>query len=309
MWDDANGMSIHRFDSVLYQWIDTDDSNSLQLLISDYPQLLGLLGKSLFQSNDTDSTVFFTKLKKYYSEPTLKNLYKDAITLYDAHSPATRPIEQELSYGFTRMKELFPSIQIPAVYMHVSGLQQNMIVADSLLSISIDKYLGDSYPLYAKFFYPYQRKNMLPACAAKDGLYAWLSSEYPFIEKERTLLNKMIYEGKMLYVLTQTGYNYSLQQMMQWTDKEYQWCQKNEAIVWKTLQANKLLYSADELTVSKFFSPAPSTFFSGEAPGNMGNFIGYRIVASYMKQTKASIEALMTNNNAQEILKTSKYKP
>jgi uncharacterized protein YjaZ len=71
----------------------------------------------------------------------------------------------------------------------------------------------------------------------------------------------------------------------------------------------KLLTSSDEMTISKYFNAAPSTFISEEAPGHLGQFIGYRIVERYMKQTKATCEELMRNNNAQDIWKKSKYKP
>jgi len=309
MNDDSIGIRINRFDSVLFQWIDTDDSGSLQTLISDYPQMLGLLGKSLFQANFTDSSAFFDNLKKYYSEPTLKSLYNDALTFYAANSPAIIQIEKECSYGFKRLSEMFPTMQIPAVYMHVSGLQQNMIVADSLLSFSIDKYLGAGYPLYEKFFYSYQRKGMTPERVAIDGLYAWLTSEFPYQGKETDLLEKMIYEGKIVYLLMQAGNNYSFQQITPLTEDEYNWCQKYESMLWKTMFNRKHLNQADVMTVSKYFNPAPSTFISEDAPGYLGNFIGYSIVSHYMKQTKATCENLMHNNDAQDILKKSKYKP
>jgi len=309
MNDDSIGIRINRFDSVLFQWIDTDDAASLHTMISDYPQMLGLLGKSLFQTNYTDSSAFFDNLKKYYSEPTLKSLYHDALTFYAANSPAIMQIEKECSYGFKRLSEMFPSMQIPAVYMHVSGLQQNMIVADSLLSFSIDKYMGADYPLYEKFFYNYQRKSMTPERVAIDGLYAWLTSEFPFQGKETDLLEKMIYEGKIVYLLTQAGNNYSFQQITPLTEDEYKWCLKYESMLWKTMIDRKHLHQADVITISKYFNPAPSIFISEDAPGYLGNFIGYSIVARYMKQTKSSCDNLMRNNNAQEILQKSKYKP
>ena len=309
MFDDSTTIRVNRFDSVLFHWIDAGDSTSLQLLISDYPQMVGLLGKTLFQDTETDSAVFFEKLKNYYAQPALKTLYQDALTVYASHSPVMKRVEKEFSYGFMRLKELFPTIQVPAIYMHVSGLQQNLIVADSLLSLSIDKYLGGGYPLYENHFYPYERKGMTTECIVKDGLYAWLTTEYPCPDRERVLLDKMIYEGKMVYILSQAGYHYTLPQIMQLTENEYRWCVKNEAKLWKTLIERKLLSASDPMTLSRFFLSAPSSFISEDAPGNLGLFIGYRIVSGYMKQTQSTCKELIQNNNAQEILKKSKYKP
>ena len=309
MYGDAEKIPVIRFDRVLFQWIDTDDPEILQTLISDYPQMLAMLGNALFKSNLADSSVFFSRLINYYSEPTLKSLYNDAITGYYTNSSAIERLEKELSYGFAQLKRLFPSIQIPAVYLHVSGLQQNIIVADSLLSFSIDKYLGDDYPLYMDYFNDYQRKDMIPERIVKDGLRAWLSSEYPLQGQNNDLLDRMIYEGKIIYVLIQAGDSYSFQQIMSMTENDYKWCLRNESVMWKTILKQIQSETPDAMTTAKYFQPSPSRFFSEDAPGNLGNFIGYRIVACYMKQTKSTCEELIHNNNAQDILKKSKYKP
>ena len=311
--NDSIDIRMNRFDAALFRWIDSgagaDKSLLLQEIIDEYPQLLGLLGKTLFQTNIIDSTEFFARMETYYSEPTLKSLYSDALALYSTHSPVVELVEKELSRGFIGLKTLFPAMQLPAVYVHISGLQQNMIVADSLLSISIDRYMGADYPLYKNFFYDYQCKNMAPERLAIDGLYAWLMSEFPFKDNEGALLERMIYEGKIAYVLTQIGNDYSAQKISSLTESEYQWCQKHEAAIWKTLIERKHLYATEAITVSRYFQSAPSTFIAADAPGNIGNFTGYQIVSRYMKQTKSSCKDLIINNNAQEILKKSKYKP
>ncbi len=309
MIDDSEMIHINRFDSALLQWVESDNPVILAQIKIRYPQMLEVFGKSLFKTDPADSSVFFENLINYYSEPTLHALYKDAVNFYSADSIGTTGITEELSHGFTQMKKLFPALQIPAVYMHVSGLRQNMIIADSLLSCSIDKYMGYDYPLYENFFYNYQRKSMIPERIAKDCLHAWLKSEYPYAGKENVLLERMIYEGKMIYILTQIGKDYTFQNIISLTDDEYNWCRKYESTLWTTIIERKHLYTPDIATTSNYFQPAPATFISAEAPGNTGHFIGYRIVEKYMKQTKSTCEELMINNDAQDILQKSKYKP
>lgn len=299
---------INRFDTALLQWIDSDNPAILAQIKSTYPRMLDVLGKALFHRNAPDSSAFYDHLINYYSEPALHSLYKDAVGHYPADSPEMAAVTKELSRGFSRMRQLFPSMQIPAVYMHVSGLQQNVIVADSLLSCSIDKYLGAGYPLYEVYFYAWQRKSMIPGRMAKDCLNAWLKSEYPYRGKENVLLERMIYEGKIIYVLMQLG-DFSYQDLLSLTDGEYRWCSEYEASLWAAMIERKHLYTPDILTVSKYFLSSPATFISEEAPGNLGHFIGYRIVEKYMKRTKSSCEELMKNSNAQDMLKKSEYKP
>ena len=309
MNDDSIGIHLNRFDTVLFRWIDTDDPESLQTLINDYPRMLAMLSNALFKTNTLDSADFLSQMKNYYAEPALKALYKDAIDLFDANSPAIMQIEKELSHGFMQLRRMLPAMQTPAFYMHVSGLRQNMIVADSLLSFSIDKYLGADYPLYKDHFYNYQLKSMVPGYVVKDGLYAWLTSDYPFRGQHDVLLERMIYEGKIVCILVRAGYGYSCQHVMSLTDSEYKWCLKNESAIWKTIVERRHLETPDRVTVSKYFQSAPAVFISDEAPGNLGTFIGYRIVERYMKQTKTNCETLLNNSDARDIFKKSKYKP
>ena len=39
---------------------------------------------------------------------------------------------------------------------------QSVVVGDSILGFSIDKYMGADYPLYKRFYYDYQCRSMEP---------------------------------------------------------------------------------------------------------------------------------------------------
>ena len=248
---------------------------------------------------------FFDKLANYYSEPTLKGLYTDAVRQYDNVSQ----IEQALGNGFTWLKTCFPSMQIPAIYMHVSGFNQNVLVGDSLLSISIDKYLGEEYPLYQDFFYDFQRRLMTPEHIVPDYLTGWLMSEYPFEGKENVLLDRMIYEGKIKYLIHQAFPELKPEVLMGYTETSYNWCKENESNLWKAIIERKHLYTPDLMTTNKYFDNVPSIFLASDAPGNLGSWLGWQIIDKYMRETNSTPEALMQNNDSQAILTDSKYKP
>jgi uncharacterized protein YjaZ len=55
--------------------------------------------------------------------------------------------------------------------------------------------------------------------------------------------------------------------------------------------------------------PTPSVFISEQAPGNVGSFVGYRIVEQYMKQTGVTTAELLQNRDIREIITRAKYKP
>lgn len=302
---EAEPVHIHRFDKDLFRMVNASDTALRQQIKQQYPQMLDIFGKGILNMQTPDDPSFFEKLVAFYSEPTLKGLYRDAILQYDV----VTDIEKQLGTGFAYLQAHFPDMQIPAVYMHISGFNQNVLVGDSLLSISIDKYMGNTYPLYQDFFYDYQKQKMQRPYIAQDYLAGWLMSEYPFTGKENVLLDRMIYEGKIKYLISQALPDMQPAELMGYTETSLNWCRENEETIWKAIVERKHLYTPDQLTTTKYFEDTPSLFLANEAPGNLGTWIGWQIVNQYMKENPVSLQTFMQNNNAQEILTASKYKP
>ena len=301
----AEPIHINRFDKDLFQLIIQDTPELMEKINTDYPEMIKVIGLGIFDFRDTLQQDFFDRLVNYYSEPTLNKLYRDAIKIFDN----VEVVEADLGVGFQYLRTCFPSMQIPAVFMHVSGFQQNTLVADSLLSISIDKYLGFDYPMYEDFFYDYQLQKMTPERIVPDYLKAWIISEFPFTGNNRILLDRMIYEGKILYIIHHAIPKSLPEVLLGYDSKEYQWCKKNEKIVWKTIIERNHLYTPDATSTAGYFADRPSDFISNDAPGNFGSWLGWQIVSRYMDRTKVSVEELMNNTDYQEILRLSRYKP
>ncbi len=302
----AGPVVIHRFDKELLQRLEQGDSIAKDSSFAgQYSLLLQLLEQSLFKAGGRDSAGSYARLASYYSEPHLHGLYREAVEKFADVSS----IEKALGAAFAYLKAEWPALQVPAVYMHVSGLNQNVLVGDSLLSLSIDKYLGSAYPLYQEFFYDYQLRKMKPDYVAPDYLRAWLLSEFPFEGKETVLLERMIYEGKIIYLLQQALPETSPDVLFGYAPAESEWCTKNERALWRTILERKQLYTPDLLTTAKYFEEAPARFLSEDAPGNLGRWLGWRIVSLYMERTGAAPSALMANADAQDILAKSRYKP
>ncbi|MDR1335935.1 MAG: gliding motility protein GldB [Tannerella sp.] len=300
---DGPAIPVRRFDRDFYQLLRTDTPALQQQIAAGYAPLLEVIGKSLFRTDTLSMPALFERLLNYYAEPALNQLYRDALQQYEN----IESIENGLGSGFRFLQSRFPGMQIPEVCLHVSGLQQNVIVADSLLSLSIDKYLGAGYPLYRDFFRAGRLRRMERACVVPDCLTAWLLSEYPFRGDGRILLERMVYEGKIKYILHQACPQ--LDPEVGYTPAEYRWCRENEKAVWRLMIERKHLFTPDAATVARYFSDAPSTFLADGAPGNLGVWIGWQIVTKYMDRTHVSLENLMNDGDYLEILRKSKYKP
>lgn len=298
-------LPIGRFDKALFRLIDSGDTTLFDPLRREYPAMLELLGKGVLNMQSPDQPGFREKLMRFYSEPTLKQLYRDAIARYDT----VADLEETLGRGFAYLHSQFKEMPQPALYMHVSGFNQNLLAGDSLLSLSIDKYLGKGYPLYDTFFYDYQQQTMQRENVVPDYLAGWLMSEYPFEGNENVLLERMIYEGKIKYVLSRALPELSPAVWMGYTPEQLAWAEANEAAVWHALIERKHLYTPDHATTARYFDPAPASFLADEAPGNLGCWIGYRIICRYMEESSTTPETLMRLSDAQEILTRAKYKP
>ena len=270
-----------------------------------YPEMASLLGKAILNIQSPEDPDYFKRLFQFYSEPTLNRLYQEASAKLDAQTT----VEQELGNGFAWLKKVFPAMQMPTVYAHVSGFNQNILVAEQLLSISIDKYMGEDYPLYEKFFYDFQRRKMSPAQIAPDVIAGWVMSEFVFEGKENVLLDRMIYEGKIIFLQHLIFPEIPEHVLLGYTEKELEWCKNFKKKLWKEIIQRKHLYTPDLATTNKYFEPNPSLFLSSDAPGNIGVWMGWQIIQAYMQENNISMEAMMQNNNSQEILTASKFKP
>ena len=89
------------------------------------------------------------RLQKFYSDTTLVRLLSDV----EAKYPNLDEVEKGLNKGFRKLKKEVPDTKVPFIYSQVSAFNESIILVDSLLGISLDKYMGEDYPLYKRFYY------------------------------------------------------------------------------------------------------------------------------------------------------------
>lgn len=301
----SSGTEIIRFDKALYEYL-TNASSSDDDLIA-YADFVDEFGKNVIRIGSIDSIGFYERLRNYFSEATLRKLYADEQLAFED----TGSINKELSYGIEALLEAFPRLNRPYIYMHVSGLEQNVIVTDSILSLSADKYLGEDYPLYAYFFEDYRRRLMTRERVVPDYLLGFMMANFPFEGRADVLLDRMLYEGKLRYILSCLMPDREKREAVAYTEEQYDWCLSNEKNIWMLILENKHLFEPDYVVTDKYLREAPYTSaLPVESPGRAGIWLGFRIVSSYMKQNpKTSWADLMSLTDYQRLLQDSKYKP
>ena len=225
--------------------------------------------------------------------------------------PDLKDIERGLGRAFYNYRKEFPERVIPAVYTLMSGFNQSMVTADTILAIALDKYLGRDEEMYIKLELPnYQRQTMERKNLVSDCMKAWIWTEFPYNDSIDNVLANILYEGKVMYALQQLLPETPESLIFGYTPVQMRWCRDNTAQMWTFLVENKLLYSTDYLTISKLISPAPfCSLFTRESPGQAAVWLGYRIISSYMKRNSVTLEALLQDNDYQQILAKARFKP
>lgn len=296
---------IKRFDKYLYNYLNDENKDSLSL--KEQELFLDFFGKNVVRIGGTDSLGFHERLIEYFSESTLMNLYSDEQRIFaDIDS-----INRELSYAMEQLFIHFPKLTKPDIYMHVSGLEQNVVVTDDILSISADKYLGQDYPLYQYYFQDYQIQLMSPDRIVPDYILGYLMANFPFVGKEEILLDRILYEGKLRYIIAQLIPEREDWEFVAYNKNQYDWCRINKSRIWQVILENKHLYTPDYKTTYQYIREAPYTaHLPSESPGRVGVWLGYEIICSYMKNNpKVLLNDLMDNVDYQAILKDAKFKP
>lgn len=240
---------------------------------------------------------------------------KDERELFDETQkkyPNLSFLEMELVDLFQHVKYYNKNFQEPVVISMLTNVDyENKVLFDSgLLLISLDCYLGGKHEFYSDFP-DYVKQNNRKEHIIVDVANSIINKQMP-PNNERSFINKMIYEGKKMYLLDAYLPQVSDVEKIGYDPVKYNWAVESEEDIWKYFIERELLYDTDLKLNKRFLDIAPfSKFYLGEdnlSPGRIGVWIGWQIVRSFMQNNDVSLpELLQTEEDI--IFKKSKYKP
>ena len=217
------------------------------------------------------------------------------------------PVKADLELLFKHIKYYFPETKTPKVITIISEMDytNKAIYADSLVIISLELYLGKNHKFYQ--FPNYIKQNFEQKQIMPDIVSSFSSRKIPSV-MDKDLLSQMIYRGKQLYLKDVLLPDYSDAEKMGYTPEQIKWCEENESYMWRYFIEGELLYSADQKLVTRFINPAPFSKFyleiDNESPGQVGAWIGWQMVRSYMENNKVPVADLL-KTDAKEIFSKS----
>ncbi|MDR1340535.1 MAG: hypothetical protein LBK58_10860 [Prevotellaceae bacterium] len=252
---------------------------------------------------------FLEDLEIFRTDSTVIKACNDVKKRYPDLKKLTGKLAEALKY----YHYYFPDRHIPKVYTYISGYNQSLMLTDSVLAIGLDKYLGPDYRFYDSLqFHRYMSQNMYPEKIVSDFIETLIGSEWTFnTRKNNNLISKMLFEGKIFYAAKMILPDEADSRIFGFTADQIRWCKNNEQTMWITLIEDKLLFSTNPFEIRKLTELAPRTErFTHESPGRACNWIGYNIIAKYMKNNpETSLRELMDNDDYQTIFEQAKYKP
>ncbi len=302
-------LNLHftRFDQEFNSLKDKDISTYKYTLEKNYRQFFPIYNQGIISiGNITDEKYYFLA-HKFLND----SIYCEVYDTVQAHFPNMKKYEEDFSTAFRRYNAIFPTQKIPTLYTHISGFHEPIVVADSLLSISLENYLGSDHVFYKRLgTYNYVLNHKNSEHMVCDAMRGWVSSELN-LKSHSTLLDHIIHEGKILFILQQILPEEQLYNMIGITEEQYMWCEKYKADTWKYMIEKKHLFSNQNLIITKYIKDGPFFSFVGSGSSPMvGKYIGYLIVNNYMtKNHNVSINDLINEKNSQHILEESHFKP
>ena len=179
-------LQVHRYDRLQSRYLTTGDFSALQQMNTDFPVETRTLLEDMLQLGEVNDAQINARFLNFYQDSTLQAILADAEIQYADMSD----VEKLLDFSFSRLQKFIPTMPLPVIYAQIGALGQSIVVGDSLIGISLDKYLGAYYPLYAQFYDEKQRATMTRKSIVPDCLVFWLLSHYPMPNFENATQQK-----------------------------------------------------------------------------------------------------------------------
>ncbi|MFN8282255.1 MAG: hypothetical protein U0U67_03525 [Chitinophagales bacterium] len=303
-------VKIVRFEKDLFECNPNNMANELAALAKKYPMFYPVFYNSVLVIPAVgDSVLQLEVMKDFVAKPAMKGLYDTVQSKF----ADLQFLKDDLKICFANYKSYFPKNPIPEIYTCISEFSYSVFtISDSIIGLSLDKYLGANYMYYPSVFE--QTSYMIPTFDKKymaiDVANALASNVIAVPGDKSTLLDKMLTEGKILFFIQSVLPNKKDFDIIKYTEKQYKWCEANELQIWTYFLNQNRLYDT-KFEQFKYVKDGPSTYgMPKESPGRAGAWLGWQIIRKYMQENpNTTLKQLIDEKDGQKILTASKYKP
>lgn len=318
----AIDLTFKRFDTEFFA-IDTNNiKNGLIQLQSRYPDFLPLFISNVLGLGPlVDSNALVIEGTKTFLQ--LNNRIYDTAR---AELGSLLNFKKDLADGFRYLKYYYPNYQIPTIITTVGPMDalapmSNQIltpnyIGNNFIAVSLQFYLGKDFgiyndPGYASSIAPlYRSRKFSKEYMTADVFTLVIDDLYPDSSNRLPLIERFIEKGKRLQILKQLLPTTPDTVLIGYTKPQLNWCNDNERSVYNFFTQQNLLYERDLALTQNFTNEGPFTQGMPEtSPGNIGAYVGWQIVKSYIKKKGNVTPQDLMKTSAKRIFENSVYKP
>lgn len=286
---------------------------SLDLLKTKYPDFINFYLDTLAVglSNNPTSTSNAASVKIFLTHSDYRNLLDTVNIVY----PNTEDITQSITTALKYAKAYDDSVKLPnRIFYFVSGLNDFTAITrdDKDLGIGLDYFLGENFGPYfaigkSTFNTIKFTKENIPVWAMK-AIYG--NNYFETLEDEHSFIEKAIAKGKEIYYLSKVLPETALNTILGYTKEQMNWAEMNQKEIYGFFKNEKFIFDKSMQLSMKYLNDGPfSSRMPPESPGNIGTYLGFKIVEAYMQKTDNSLLALLKEKDNLKIFNSSKYKP
>lgn len=226
-------------------------------------------------------------------------------------------LEDGLKNGFQHVKYYYPNYAVPKVMTFIAPFDvPGVVLTPQYLCIGLQQFAGKDFAAYKdpqiiEVYPEYISRRFDKEYLVAGALKVIVDDIYPDQSAGRPMIEQMIEKGKQWYLLNRflpgepdsvkTGY----------TQQQLSWLEKNEGNVWSFISTNVDIYTIDPAIVKDYIGEGPFTRGMPQdyAPGNIGQWVGLRIVEKFAeKNEKLTLQQILATP-ARTIFGEAKYKP
>ena len=300
--------TVRRFDRDLFAVDTTHFTDGMSALQAHYPAFLPFFVTNIAHDQTQPQEKPEDALRGFVTASQVRRLNDSCQAKFADLSAFQTDVAQVLRY----FKHYFPQRAEPVTFTAVTEfIGDAYLVNDTSMMIGLDMFLGSGFEGYNPDVFPqYLRDQFTQEYMIVKYAFELANSTVQAPAKDY-VLDHVIRNGKVLYIMDCLLPQVPDSTLIGYTGEQLAGCFSNERGLWARLLDMKVLYEPLGSKNMKIVTAGPSTdnVFQ-EAPGQVGNWVGWQIVRSYMKRhPDTSLTELGKSTDAQKFLEKAKYKP
>ncbi|RYY90582.1 MAG: hypothetical protein EOO15_01945 [Chitinophagaceae bacterium] len=303
-------LETERFDRDFFRIDSNNVAAGLATLRNAHPAFYGDYMSEILGVNPADSNGQFV----------LRRMIHDYRPIYDSLELKYRDfdgVRKDLERAYRYVKYYYPEYNVPRrLITFVGPLDAQWIAINTeYVAVGLQVFGGKDFSLYQspelQQMYPwYVSRRFDREYIAPTAMKAVVNELYPDMSTGAPLLEQLVEKGKQLYLLDHLMPDAPDSVKTGFTSAQHKFIAANEGNIWGELLRNENLYSVDPVTIQTYIGEAPYTQgLPEDAPGNLGPWLGWRIVEAYAKRNdKKSLKEILAVP-AKAIYEESRYRP